>query len=72
MYETDLFGVKSPDSETLYFTSIMGSAGQFNAISIYEGVNAAEQILWIQGQQEEAMPDDILLIPHLMVSFDNR
>jgi hypothetical protein len=72
MFETELFGVQLPDSDTPYFVSIMGSAGQFNAVSIYEGVHAAEQILWIQGYQEEVMPDDILLIPHLMVSFDNR
>lgn len=72
MYESELFGVQLPDANAPYFVSIMGSAGQFNAVSFYDGVHAASQFLQIQERPGETRPDEILLIPHLMVSFDER
>jgi len=72
MCETDLFGVKLPDLDTPYFASIMGSSGQFNAVSFYDGVHAANQFLHIQEHPGATRPEDIMLIPHLMVSFDDR
>lgn len=69
MYESELFGVEPPGSDFTYFASIMGSAGQFTALSFYEGGNAADQFLFIQETEIGSNPKDILLIPHLMVTF---
>ncbi|CAN5454011.1 hypothetical protein BH23BAC3_BH23BAC3_24270 [soil metagenome] len=72
MHESELFGIQIPDSDTFYFASVMGSIGQFFAVSFYEGVRAADQFLRIQDLPDDARPDDILLLPHLMVSFDEK
>ncbi len=37
MYETDLFGVKIPGTDRVYFISIMGAEGAFFALSAYKG-----------------------------------
>jgi hypothetical protein len=37
MHETDLFGVKMPVSNRVYFISVMGAEGQFFALAAYKG-----------------------------------
>jgi len=70
MYERELFGIEVPGSDEPWFASVMGSTGEFFAVSFYEGVDAAHQFLRIQEDHAESDPMDILLIPHLMVSFE--
>jgi hypothetical protein len=72
LYESDLFGLVPQDTDIPWFASIMGSAGEFTAVSYYEGVHAAGLFLHLQEQAEGARPEDILLMPHLMVSFDHK
>jgi len=70
MYERELFGIEVPGSDEPWFASVMGSTGEFLAVSFYEGVDAAHQFLRIQEDSVESDPMDVLLIPHLMVSFE--
>ena len=70
MYERELFGIQVPGSDEPWFASVMGSTGEFLAVSLYEGVEAAHQFLRIQEDPVESDPMDIMLIPHLMVSFE--
>ncbi|MFO7845664.1 MAG: hypothetical protein R6V27_03810 [Balneolaceae bacterium] len=71
MYERELFGIQLPDSDEPWFASVMGSTGEFCAVSFYEGVEAAHQFLRIQEDPYESDPMEVLLIPHLMVSFED-
>ena len=70
--EEDMFGVQAPGSGKIYFVSIMGMMGAHLALAAWEGTNA------LMGLDEFRDPDswmrrsEILLIPHLMVSFENR
>jgi hypothetical protein len=72
MYESDVFGVESPVSGELYFVSIMGSEGTFPAVMVYEGKNALDWFVTVQESETAPRPEDIFLIPHLMLSFEDR
>lgn len=71
MEETDIFGVQTALTGKTYFISIMGSAGQVRAVSAYEGNNALEQF-WEMENRPDVEPETIMLIPHIMLSFDNK
>ena len=72
MYETDLFGVKIPGSDRVYFISVMGAEGQFFALSAYMGYVGLAQFLNFHENAETMPPETILTIPHLMLSFTDR
>ena len=69
--ETDVFAVRTPSEGNSYFISIMGSAGQVYAISAYEGATALE-LFWELESNPDSNPESILVIPHLMLSFDYK
>lgn len=69
--ETDIFGVRTSVTGKTYFISIMGSAGQFLALSAYEGSRALERFWEMQSDRQDD-PSQILLIPHLMLSFEDK
>jgi len=71
MAETDIFGVRTPGSGKTYFISIMGSAGELSALAAYEGSNALEQFWEIQ-ENPNGNPENILLIPHIILSYVNK
>ncbi|MGF1669575.1 MAG: hypothetical protein ACFCU6_03935 [Balneolaceae bacterium] len=72
MYEYELFGIKLPHNHQTYYASIMGSAGEYSAVSFYEGDKAAVEFLQLQEKKGAVRPDEILLIPYLMISFNDR
>jgi hypothetical protein len=72
MYETDLFGVKIPGNNRVYFVSVMGAEGQFFALSAYKGYQGLAQFLDFHEHAETMPPETILTIPHLMLSFADR
>ena len=72
LYEDELFAVKSPESENEYFISIMGSNEEVYALSAYEGAEALYQFWDLHNDEIELPPENIMLIPHMMVSLDNR
>ena len=72
MFESDIFGVQIPGTDRVYFISIMGSGGDFPAISAYRGSRALGQFWQLADLQDMARPEDLLLIPHIMLSFTGR
>jgi len=69
--ETDIFGVKTAANGNTYFISIMGSAEELSAICAYEGPLALEQF-WELEEEPMVEPERILVIPHIMLSFDYK
>ncbi|MBL7111180.1 MAG: hypothetical protein ISS19_04485 [Bacteroidales bacterium] len=72
MYEIDLFGVKIPGNNRVYFVSVMGANGQFFALSAYKGYQGLAQFVDFHEHAETMPPETILTIPHLMLSFTDR
>jgi len=74
MAETDIFGIRIPGTERLYFISVMGSAGEVTAISAYMGTRALGMFWELQQISSESLASlitgsRILLISHLMLDF---
>mgnify|MGYP006283848213 FL=1 len=72
LYEDDVFAVKSPESRNEYFISIMGSNEEVYAMSAYEGADALYQFWNLHEREDMFPPESIMLIPHMMVSLDDR
>jgi len=72
MYENDLFGVKIPGTDRIYFISIMGANGEFLALSAYKGYQGLFQFLDLLDDPDSKPPGTLLTIPHLMLSFRDR
>ncbi len=70
--ESDIFGIQIPGSEKKYFMSIMGSAGEHFALAAYEGTHAILGFWELSQPDTWFRPEDLLTIPHLMVSFENK
>jgi hypothetical protein len=70
-YETDVFGVRIPETDTVYFISVMGSEGVFKGISAYRGGEALSAF-WAFQADDNRQPEDIMVIPQIMITFDNE
>ncbi|HKO96814.1 MAG TPA: hypothetical protein VJU86_07480 [Pyrinomonadaceae bacterium] len=74
MEETDVFGVKDPDTGELGFVSVMGALGEYTAVAVYRGIEGLygwrkfEEWLEIDPESEEAH-DMLMEIPQLQLSF---
>lgn len=71
MTEDDIFGIKIPESDRIYFISIMGTLGEVFALIAYEGIIALGQFREIQNDPYGARPESVLTIPNIMLSFEN-
>lgn len=71
MRETDVFGIDRTDQGGTMFVSVMGSLGEHLAVSIYPDV-AAISAYWRLFKDDNAGADDLLEIPQLQLSFENR
>jgi hypothetical protein len=71
MDETDIFGVRMPDTGKQYFVSIMGAAGQHYGMAAYEGTEGLMGFWELQQPATWVRPGELLLVPHLMVSFED-
>ncbi len=74
MEEGETFGVRQPDSGQLDFASVMGMAGTYRAVAIYQGEKALVDFIQTQShkfqdldQMERA--DALLSIPQIHLSF---
>lgn len=72
MTETDVFGVEPSESSRTWFVSVMGEAGTHCAITAYEGTEALYGFHEFYNDDCQPRPFDILLLPQLMLSFENR
>jgi len=75
MAETDIFGIKIPGTDQIYFISVMGSAGQVTAISAYMGTRALGMYWELQQYDPVYLSSSftaasrIFTIPQLMLDF---
>ncbi len=87
LFEDEIFGVQVPGSDLVYFVSVMGSNGEFPALSFYKGYDGLEGFLnfsvrvesmsrQYQGSESmlrvSTMIGGIMSIPHMMLSFTDR
>lgn len=70
--ETDLFGVRDPESGVDSFVSVMGSGGEHFAVAVYIGVESLFQFWMLQDPNSGAPPEMVLAIRQLQLSFENR
>lgn len=72
MYEDELFCVKLPDDQTLYFVSVMGSEGEHFAVTVYLGEEAYWKYVDLHDNGMMGDPGKVLEINQLQLSFDNH
>jgi hypothetical protein len=87
LYEDDLFGVQVPGTDLVYYVSVMGSSGEFQALAFYKGFEGllafldfrteAADLSHLDIDDERTIPVALLggatmTIPHLMLSFADR
>ncbi len=72
LHEADVFGIRIPGTDRIYFISVMGSNGEFFAISAYIGYEAFFKFFELEELGEKSLPTAVLTIPYLMLSFVDR
>jgi hypothetical protein len=72
MTETDVFGVRSPETGELGFVSVMGLLGEHYAVSLYLGSEGIHGFLDLQEMGPFAAPGALIQIPQIQASFENR
>ena len=72
MTEADVFSVQSPETNDLGFVSVMGRLGEHYAVSLYLGSEGIHGFLDLQARGPIADPDDLIQIPQLQASFEDR
>ena len=71
MSETDVFGVRNPETGELGFVSVMGELGQHLAVAVYLGAGGLYNF-WAYQQEDSAPPEALLDILHLQAAFQDR
>lgn len=76
MDEDDIFGVQDPDTGEIGFVSVMGALDEHLCIAVYLGVNALYQFWELEDvadiADEMEMASQLLTIPQMQLSFENR
>jgi hypothetical protein len=75
MYDSDLFGVVSPETGQTVYCCVMGNLGEHFALAAYRGSEGLLGYMALQATDGDFMPDplDILMTQDcLMASFENR
>lgn len=72
MSETDVFGVKDPETKRIGFVSATGVAGEYCAVVVYLGAEGLYGFWDLQHADQEELENLVFEIPHLHLSFENR
>ena len=87
LFEDEVFGVQVPGTDRLYFVSVMGSSGEFQALSFYKDYQGLVDFMEFRADVERVsrlgLTEDGMLhastmiggpftIPHLMISYADR
>jgi hypothetical protein len=72
MDESEVFGVRNPETGESGFVSVMGMAGQHFAVAVYVGAEGLYGVLDFASQETITNPDQLLDIPQLQASFEDR
>jgi hypothetical protein len=71
--ETDIFGVKDPESDTVLFVSVMGLMGEYLAVALYPGAKALAHFWQMQAQPEpEETAGMVLEIRQIHAAFGKK
>lgn len=72
MSETDIFGVKNPETGETGFISVMGALGEHFCVAVYLGPKGLHGF-WVFHELGVDAPAEMLIeIPHLQGSFEDR
>jgi len=72
MSEIDIFGVRNPETGEIGYISIMGALGEHYAVAVYLGSQGLYRFLGFQDPEPDTAAEDLLAIPHLQASFEDR
>jgi hypothetical protein len=72
MTETDMFGVQRAGASEPDFVNVMGMAGEHYAVSLYLGISGMFQFWHFEQNQARMSAEDLLQIPQLQASFEDR
>ncbi len=73
MWDTDMFGVKNPETGEIGYCCVMGGAGEYYGLGVYLGTEGLEGYQRIQaGEILPSSPDALFVQKCLMVSFEDR
>ena len=72
MVETDIFGVQDPETGEIGFASVMGVQGEHLAVAVYLGAQSLYRFWDFCEEGDLAPAEDLLLIPQLQTSFEDR
>lgn len=72
LVETDIFGVRMPETGQRYFVSVMGAAGEHFGLAAYVGAQGLLDFFELREPMPWKRPGELLLIPHLSLSFENK
>ncbi|MBS1812455.1 MAG: hypothetical protein JST84_30090 [Acidobacteria bacterium] len=72
MEESQIFGVKNPETGEIGFVSIMGMGGEHFAISVYRGSEGLYGFWDLAEAGPDVDPHMLLEIPQLQASFEDR
>lgn len=71
MTEEAVFGVQNPETGEIGFVSVMGTLGEHYAIAVYLGREGLSGFWKVHNEQID-YPEELLHVPHLQASFENR
>jgi hypothetical protein len=72
MTETDVFGVEDHKTGNKGFISVMGMLGEHYSVAVYLGRKGLYKFLSFQERGNESTAEDLLEIPQLQASYENR
>ena len=72
MEEVEIFGVKDPVSRITGYVSIMGNIEEHTAMAVYLGPEGLSSFLDMQSLSRRVSTMDVLLVPQLQLSFEER
>ncbi len=73
MEETDIFGVKDPETNEILFVSVMGLLGEYHAVAVYPGTAALDAFWWMQDAPDGKTVADIMSgIHHAHACFGRK
>ena len=72
MAETEVFGVRDPETDELGFASVMGALGEHYSVAVYPGPDGLYGFWRFEDEGPSAPAESLVEIRHLQASFEDR
>jgi hypothetical protein len=72
MFEDEVFGVRSPETDQIGYASVMGTLGEHLALGVYLGSEGLFGFYELSADDTPDIPDLLLETPHVQASFEDR